>query len=145
MELNKLLAACISSFLIMFVMSAIWYSIVIADFYKTHAPVNARGHDLFTFLVLGYLVQALIMAYIYPQVYEGGHPISEGLKFGMIMGLLCYLPYSLVDYGVNDVSLKLKLVESGWHVIEKGIGGIIIALIYGAETLVVHPKSENNY
>ncbi len=72
------------------------------------------------------------MAYIYPKGYGGGPAVQEGLKFGVIMGVLSELPTSLVAYGAFDTgTLDLILVETIGHLAMVGVGGIVIASVYG--------------
>ena len=40
---------------------------------------------------------------------------------------------SLVIHGIWNYPLASLIVDSAWHVVEQGIAGIIIALIYGPQ------------
>jgi len=51
------------------------------------------------------------------------------------MGLLCRLPFSLVFYAnSNSFTLNHILADGVWHMVERGIGGIVMALIYAHKT-----------
>lgn len=42
----------------------------------------------------------------------------------------------MVYYGIWSLPLSLQLTDSLWHIVEKGLGGLAIALVWGrpAET-----------
>ena len=72
-----------------------------------------------------------------PQVVKGrsqsfhGTPAAEGLKFGILMGLLMAVPTGLIFYGVNTIPLSGTMVDTIYQVVEKSIGGIVIGLVFG--------------
>jgi hypothetical protein len=71
------------------------------------------------------------MSLIYPVGYKGGSPAKEGLRFGVLIGLVVWLTANLTIHGVLKNTLASALVDSVWHIVEQGIGGIAIALVYG--------------
>ncbi len=93
---------------------------------------TAPEETLLGYIALGYIVLALLMAYVYPKGYSGGAPATEGLKFGVIIGLLWVLPHGIVLYGVHHSGTRaLILVDTTWHVVEQGVGGLVMGLICG--------------
>ncbi len=56
----------------------------------------------------------------------------DGLKFGVVIGILWVVPYALISYGVITIySKKAIFMYAIYHLVEQGAGGIVIALIYG--------------
>ncbi|MCK4798022.1 MAG: hypothetical protein KAT05_11600 [Spirochaetes bacterium] len=133
MNAKKMLFALIAGFIAMFLLSGLWYTLIMADFYEANSPSTAFAEPKMQFIVLGYFILALILAYIYPLGYKGGSPVIEGLKFGVVMGLLWILPIGVVLFGVMESSGILLVVDAIWHVVEQGIGGIVIGLVYGSQ------------
>ena len=132
MSTKKCLLAWLLGFLAMFILSGIWYMLIMEEFYKTHCYISARESPLMAYIALGYVVLALLMAYLYPIGYKDGPPAREGFRFGALIGVLWILPYSLVLYGAtNSGTRMLILVDTIWHIVEQGIGGIVIGTIYG--------------
>ena len=74
------------------------------------------------------------MAYMYPQGYKGGSPLKEGLRFGVVIGLLWILPYNVIMIGVVGTSKTLVVVDALWHIVEQGVGGIVIGYIYRSKS-----------
>ena len=52
------------------------------------------------------------------------HIIEEEEYHGWI------LPFSLIIYGIWNVSLSTVLVDSAWHIVEEGLAGILVGVIY---------------
>ena len=63
--------------------------------------------------------------------YKGGSPVKEGFRFGALIGLIWILPLSMIFHGVWNLPLTGVIVDSAWHVVEEGIAGIAIGLVYG--------------
>lgn len=128
---KKWFLAGLLGFVVIFILSSLWYMVIMAGFYKTQNAEIMREQFNFPFIVLGYLVLAFLMSYIYPIGYKGGPPVKEGLRFGVLVGLLVYLTTNLTLYGVWNFTLAGALVDAGYHVVEEVVGGIVIALVYG--------------
>lgn len=107
----------------------------------------ARGgeeahHEGGGLIIVGYLLLGALMAYMYPIGYKGGRPVLEGLRFGLLIGLLWVLPQELVRLGAHGKgSISYILVNSAWHLVEQGAGGVIIGLIYGREPAAAPGRS----
>lgn len=132
MNTKKLFLAGIVGFVVMFSISGLWYMLLMSGFYETEGSAVNKAEVSFLFIALGYLVMSFLMAYVYPFGYKGGPPVKEGLRFGIVMGLLIWLSANLVLYGAYNVTLSMTLVDSVYHIVEEGIGGLVIALIYGS-------------
>ena len=131
MNVKKWFLAGLVGFVVMFILSGLWYMLIMDAFYREQAGALMREEYNFIFIVLGYLVMAFLMSFIYPIGYKGGSPAKEGLRFGVLIGLLVWLSSNLILYGAHNMTLSATLVDSGWHVVEEGIGGLVIALVYG--------------
>ena len=97
-----------------------------------YEEINVK-HEGLGILLAAYFVLALIMAYVYPLGYKGKSPALEGLRFGIIIGLLWVFPHSLAMAGAHGDSIIYVFKNSAWHLVEQGLGGIIIGLIYGKD------------
>lgn len=127
-KLGKPVIATLACGIGMWVVAGLWHNLIMPALYKdTHAT-----HEGIGIMFIAYLVLALLMSYIYPLGYKGGKPVLEGLRFGIIIGILWVFPHELAMTGAHDgKSIIYVFKNAGWHMIEQGIGGIIIGLIYG--------------
>jgi hypothetical protein len=121
----------LAGFAVMFALSGLWYMVLMSKFYREQDQGIMRDQFNFLFIVLGYVVLAFLMSLIYPIGYKGGSPAKEGLRFGVLIGVVVWLTANLTLHGVLNNTLASALVDSVWHVVEQGIGGIVIALVYG--------------
>ena len=134
MNAKKMIRATILAFIVMFILGGLWHAILMVDFYKELLTPESREPHQIQFIASGVFLLALSMAYLYPKGYRGGSPIKEGLVFGVIMGLIWIIPHGLVMHGMTATSGKLLLVDGLWHLFEQGMGGIVIASVYGRDS-----------
>jgi hypothetical protein len=90
-----------------------------------------RNQPLALYHVLALLATAILLAYIFPIGYRGRKPWAEGLRFGMLMGVLVKLPWSLNTYSITDTGFSGLLTAVLWAVITYGIAGALIGAAYG--------------
>lgn len=123
MNVKKFFLAWLIGFVVMGILAVLWHLVIMGSFY------NMRPQPLF--VILAYLILALLMSYAYPKGYQGKPPALEGLRFGIFIGLLWILPLQLIMASAGNTTFTVGLVDAAWHIAEQGIGGIIIGLIYG--------------
>ena len=131
MNAKKLILASLAGGVVTFLLGGLWHAIILADFYETHSAALARPEANMMMVALGSLVIAVLMAYTYPIGYKGGSAVKEGFRFGALVGLIWVLPVSSMCSGVCNYPLVAVIVDSAWHIVEQGVVGIVIALIYG--------------
>jgi len=138
---KKFLMALVGGFLIMWLLSGLWHVLIMGDFYAKYEGPSAYESPQMLFIIIGYAILALLMVYIYIQGYKGGSPLKEGLRFGVVIGLLWILPLNVIIYAVKETSGTFIVVDVLWHIVEQGIGGIVIGLIYGSTKSVEETNS----
>ena len=137
MDSKKLIYAALAGFAVMFILSGIWYMVVMADYYDEamagiyNASAILEEPNLL-FIAIGYLIYAFVMAYMFPIGYKGGSVVTEGLKFGAIIGVLITIPMTFINMGLLSANAGPALIDAIYQIVEKAIGGIVIAKVYGA-------------
>ena len=132
---KKFITAWIVGFVAMFILGYLWHMVIMGDFYSANSYVPEREAPRMELIILGVLSLALLMAYVYPKGYSGGSPVTEGLKFGLIIGVLWVTPHSLIEHGAAVMMTgKMVLVDGIWHLVEQGVAGILIGLVYGTNS-----------
>ena len=128
---RKFVTGALVASVVAFLLSGLWHVVLMSDYYES-VTVGGREAPLMWAIGLAYLMVGIIMAYMYPRGYEGGSPVGEGLKLGAIIGLLWWLPTNLVLYAVLDGSSSSQIFVDGiWHIVEEGIAGAALGLVYG--------------
>ena len=87
-------------------------------------------HDGLGLMLLGYFILAFLMAYVYSFSFSDERPVIEGLRLGVVIGLLWVLPHGLAMAGAHNTSVIYEFKNALWHMIEQGIGGVIVGLVY---------------
>ena len=128
MNLKKIVLASLAGGIGMWILAGIWHELILANFYENATQATHEGTGI---ILVAYLVLGALMAYLYPLGYKGGRPVIEGLRFGMVIGLLWVFPHELAMAGAHGEPLSYVFKNAGWHMVEQGIGGIIIGLLYG--------------
>ncbi len=122
----------------MWVISGLWHNLILPNFYSSEIEATHEGIGL---LLIAYLILGLFMAYMYPLGYKGGRPAIEGLRFGIVIGLLWILPHGLAMAGAHGESISYVLKNATWHAVEQGLGGIVLGLIYGLNPTNIERES----
>lgn len=137
MNSKKYLIAFVSGFIVMFILGWIGHEYILPGL-SGPDPMESvmKSEPNVIGIVIAYVVLALIMAYMYPKGTEGNSVVGNGLKFGILIGLLFELPMAIIFYSVFEgVTISMVITEGVWHMIEQGIGGIAIAYGYGASAV----------
>lgn len=126
MDLKRLLLATFIGGLGMWVIAGIWHNFIMASLYQS---VHAT-HDGIGVLLMSYFTLAILMSYIYDKAFNDGNIIKDGFKFGALIGVLWVFPHGLAMAGAHGDSISYLFKNTAWHIVEQGLGGIIIALTY---------------
>jgi hypothetical protein len=125
----KLLLSTFVGGLVMWIIAGLWHNLILPSF-----DSNAQAHhDGLGIMLVSYFILAFLMACIYALSYKGGSPVIEGLKIGIVIGVLWVFPHGLAMAGAHDTSVIYEVKNTLYHIIEQGIGGIIIAIIWGGK------------
>ncbi len=137
MNVKKFVLAWFAAVVVNFFVAVLWHVFLFADFYEAQGQALAREEPNMVFVFVGHLILGFLMAFVYPIGYKGGSPVKEGFRFGALIGLIWVLPSTVVLHGLWNVPLTTVMVDPAWHVVEEGIGGIAIALVYGRQRKAV--------
>lgn len=112
----------------MWVIAGIWHNLVVPTFY---ADAGRAEHKGIWVLLISYVILATLMTYLYQR---GGAParsrVLNGFAFGGLIGFLWVFPHELALAAAHGDSYAYVFRNGAWHVIEQGLGGIVIALLW---------------
>ncbi len=117
-------AALVSGFA-MWVAAGLWHNLILPILDKT-AEAHHEGLGL---MLAAYFILSLLMTYIYSLSYKSGSRLIAGLKIGIIVGILWVFPHGLAMAGAHNTSVIYEIKNALWHIVEQGIGGVVIALV----------------
>ncbi len=130
MNTKRILLAGSAAFVVMFILGGLWNAVLMVHFYERHAPANARRPEeaSLLFVVIGYVLLAAFMTFLFAQSFKQRPSVPESFQFGALFGVIATLPIYLILYAIWNVSLTLMLVDSAWHLVQEGVGGVILGL-----------------
>lgn len=128
---GRLALAAVGGALVMWVLAGLWHTLLVARFYETAAHAQHEGIGV---ILLGYLTLGGLMAYLQSRMTRGGRPLVEGLRLGVVVGLLWVLPHGLVMVGAHGELVGYVLKNAVWHLLEQGVGGLVVAYIWARDS-----------
>jgi hypothetical protein len=75
-------------------------------------------------------VAMVVLAVIYAMAYRGGSGISEGARFGALIGVFAICAFVIHNYVNLNIGSKLTIQQSIAYFVEWLVTGIVIGLIY---------------
>ncbi len=72
----------------------------------------------------------LVLAVIYAMLYQGGSGITEGARFGALIGVFSVCSFVVHNYVNLNIGLKLTLEQAAAYLLEWIVAGLVIGLIY---------------
>lgn len=81
-------------------------------------------------MLIAYIILAFLMSIIYSWMNKSAKPIIDGLKLGVLVGILWVFPHGLAMAAAHGTSIPYEIKNTLWHIFEQGIGGGIIALVF---------------
>lgn len=124
---KKILFSTIFSGLAMWILAGLWHTILAVQFYKNETNAEHQGLGL---ILLAYFILGFLMTYLYQNGFRKKSSVVEGFIFGGIMGVLWVFPHELAMAGAHGESVTYVIKNAIWHIVEQGLGGIVISLVY---------------
>ncbi|MDH3632224.1 MAG: hypothetical protein OER98_13965 [Gammaproteobacteria bacterium] len=120
------------AFLTMFVMAGLFNGLVVNELVSENIDsAMLREAPNLGLIAFGYALLALLMTLIYPRVVSpASYSVRSGFLFGMVAGIFWLLPQALVMHGIYRFPSMDLLIDPAWALLEQGIAGAIIGLIY---------------
>ena len=75
-------------------------------------------------------ISILVVAIIFAMIHQGGSGITEGVRFGVLIGIFVVCAFVLHNYVNLNIGLKLALGQAVTYFLQWTIVGIVIGLIY---------------
>jgi hypothetical protein len=131
MNFARVAAAAVVAWIVYLGVSFSVNSLLLADLYAQHAQVFRPQPEMN--LVFGFgatFIGFFVFAYAYAKGYEGGTGAVEGLRYGVVVGLLLACFAVAWNYVVLPVSGALAAAWMVDTIVEMAIYGVVVGLIY---------------
>ena len=131
MNFGRVAAGAIVAWIASLLISPLVNNVLLADLYARHAAVFRPQAEMNMVLGLGAsLVGYFVFAYAYAKGYEGGNGAVEGLRFGVVVGLLLACFAVVWNYVVLPVSGSLGVAWIVDTLVEMALYGVVVGLVY---------------
>lgn len=132
MNTKRFALACVAVYVIYHVLTIIINVGILSDTYAAHASVWRPEEELMSNYWITFLTSAawtVLFCYIFTRGYEG-KGILEGVRYGLLMGLLIGIPFSYESYMVYPISSGLAHAWLVTTLVVAIVSGIVVAAIY---------------
>ncbi len=138
MNLKRRVLAILGAFVAIFAADFMIHDLLLGEFYHAHASwwrSAAEMNALMPFMFAGQMVLAVLLTVVYAKGYEpskGG--IGQGIRFGVLIGLLLQLPRTLMLYFVYPYPVSVLVI---W-----GVGGLMETILAGAAIGAIYKQAD---
>jgi hypothetical protein len=128
---GRVAAAAVVAWIVYLMVSPLVNNVLLADLYAQHARVFRPQAEMNLVLGLGAaLVGFFVFAYAYAKGYEGGLGAVEGLRFGVVIGLVIACFSATWNYVVLPVSGSLAVAWIVDTLVAMALYGVVVGLVY---------------
>ena len=85
-------------------------------------------------IYLGRLIGSGLFTFIYTKTSEGKPAMGHGLRYGLGIGLLLYVPWMVSAFAISDWSASALLTRAIVGIIDATVCGAIVARLYKPST-----------
>jgi Na+-driven multidrug efflux pump len=133
MNIKKWLLGSLAIFVALTAMEYVVHVVILKTVYENTSQLW-RQPEMQTTMVgwrwSGYALFALLFGFVYTHGYKGKGAVGEGMRYGLYVGLLVFLPFGLVRYTFLPHPTNLAFAGIAFGVIESLLCGLIFGLIY---------------
>jgi hypothetical protein len=133
MNFPRVVMAAVAAWVLYLGVSFVVHTVLLRDIYMQHAGMMRPEAEAGAILPVGFgfaLVGFFAFAYAYAKGYEGGSGMQEGLRFGVIVGILLCCFGTIWDYMVWPMSARLAVAWMVDYIIEFALYGALVGAIY---------------
>ena len=133
MNVTRLALAAVAATVWDVVYGFLVYGMLLAPEFGRYPGVFRSNEDGMAFLPLmfvGVLIAIAVAAIIYAKGYEGGSPVTEGVRFGLLLGVFVAFAFAGVNYAVLNIGRKLAVMTAAAGFFEWLGVGTIVGLVY---------------
>lgn len=140
MNYGRLIAAALAATIVDAVYGiVVWGQVLPAEFGRYPAIFRPAGDTSgFALMFAGILIAMCAVVWIYAKGYEGRGGVVEGVKFGVVIGLLMAAYIASTHYGTMRIGKKLALTYLAGTFGEWFFAGLAVGLLYKPAARVVN-------
>jgi hypothetical protein len=133
MNFPRVAMAAGAAWVLYLVMGYLVHGVLLRDLYLTYAGLMRPEAQANAILPVNFgivLVGFFAFAYAYAKGYEGGNGLQEGLRFGVLVGIMLCTFGTIWEYMVWPVGRRLLAAWLIDYIVEFALYGIVVGLLY---------------
>ena len=135
MNLRRVAIGAVVAWVLYLGISYLVHAVLLNDLYRTYVQsgVMRPESEANAILPIGFvlaLVGFFAFSYAYAKGYEGGSGVQEGLRFGVLVGILLCCFATIWEYMVFPIGRRLVLAWFIDYVVEFAIYGMVVGGLY---------------
>ena len=134
MNIKQWLLGTLGAFGVIAVSDVVIHQVWLGEFYRMNAQWWRSPDEMTSlkgFMVAGELALAGLLAFVYSKGYEVGKgTVWQGFRFGVLMGLLLFIPKSFMQHFVYPYPMSLILNWLIGGIAQVTLAGLMIGYIY---------------
>jgi hypothetical protein len=133
MNLSRVALAGFAAWVVFCIVGFVAHAVLMNDLYMAHSVIMRPEADANARLPLAFavaLVGFFAFSYAYAKGYEGGKGVQEGLRFGVLVGVMLIAFVVVWDYMTYPLSRTFFLAMVIDYIVEFAIYGVVVGLIY---------------
>lgn len=133
MNFKRFIFSVLAFFIVFEVLNFVIHNLILSSAYE--AIMDIWREDLMSKMWIMHVttfIMAILFVYIFVKGYEG-KGIGEGIRFGLILGLLMNVVGMFNQYAVYPIPFNLALQWFIYGLIQFVICGVVVSIIYKPE------------
>jgi hypothetical protein len=133
MNYGRLVGAAIAATVVDGIYGFLVYGVLLAGEFGRYPEVyrsNEAGAAYLPLMFLGILIAMFAVVAIYAKGYEGGSGVTEGARFGAMIGFVLSVILGSVNYATLNIGRRLAVAYVVAGLFEWILNGIVIGLVY---------------
>lgn len=108
-----------------------WYLFLFKDLYETLGIFNRRD-PIIPLGFISMLMQGLVYAWLYPRLFRGLNPLTEGIRFSLLMETIIFSVSTVANAAKIHVApmSTWMLYQTGFHLLHGLLIGLCLAFLY---------------
>ena len=127
---KKFFLAVAAVFVVHEVLGFIIHQVLLTPYYQETYSLWRMPEEMnLSLIYLVAVIWSLLFTYIFTKGYEGKGPM-EGIRYGLLVGLLISVPMAFTTYAVQPITLSLAMAWFVYGTIQVVACGLAAALVY---------------
>ena len=127
---KRFFLAVAAVFVVHEVLGFIIHQVLMTPFYQETYSLWRMPEEINLGLIyLVAVIWSLLFTYIFTKGYEGKGPM-EGIRYGLLVGLLISVPMAFATYAVQPITLSMAMAWFVYGTIQVVACGLAAALVY---------------